>query len=221
MKRKKIIVDPNKPLPPALAKEYWEISAKLILEYFFPERFANLSVDDESPDLQNNKTGIEVTSAECRESQEIDGLYIHRYLYGNKKQKEKALKHIKKLGGRVEKYFLAHPGKSRNLNIIYEAIDIKTQKLNTNYKIFTKNYLFIYNSFLIIDQELSEMLSIIAERSMKYTTKFDSVFLYCLGGDLYEFNLLDKTPTHIANSGRIAQQLVINARHIIDDKYRG
>ena len=103
-----IIVDPNEPLPQALANEYWETSAKLILEHFFPKRFIDLSVDGERPDLRNAEVGVEITSAENEESQEIDSLYLHRYMRGNEKQKEKTLKRIEELGGRAEKYFLVH-----------------------------------------------------------------------------------------------------------------
>ena len=221
MKKRKIIVDPSKPLPTQLSKEYWETSAKLILEYFFPERFMDLSVDSERPDLRNTRVGVEVTTTENEEPQEMDSLYSRQYTYGDKKQKENALKRIKELGGRIEKYCLAHPGESRNLNKIYNAIKKKTKKLNTNYTIFPSNYLFIYDSCLILDQELPEILSAISDNSANFVTKFDSIFLHCFGGDLYEFNLQNKTHVHIDNSGKIVQQLMIDARHLINEKYKG
>lgn len=220
MSKKKIIVDPNKPLPSELSKEYWETSAKLILEGFFPERFVDLSVDDEKPDLRNESTGVEVTSVEDRESQEIDSLYSRQYTYGNDEQKKKALKQIEKLGGHAEKYFLSHPGRHRDLNKIYKAVRTKTQKLNSYYEVFENNYLFIYDYSLIVDQELNIMLTMIIESSAGYNIKFDSVFLYCFGGDLYEFDLRNNTYTHINDSSKIVQQLVIDARNIINEKYK-
>ncbi|MDO4759426.1 MAG: hypothetical protein Q4A30_01400 [Candidatus Saccharibacteria bacterium] len=62
-------------------------------------------MDGEWPDLRNAEVGFEITSAENEESQEIDSLYLHRYMRGNEKQKEKTLKRIEELGGRAEKYF--------------------------------------------------------------------------------------------------------------------
>ena len=96
MKNGRIVIDPEKPLPTELSKEYWETFAKLILEYFFPEKFYDLSVDDEKPDLRNVSAniGIEVTSVENEKSREIDSLYTRQYAYGNDIQKEKALKRM-------------------------------------------------------------------------------------------------------------------------------
>ncbi len=220
MRSKKIIVDPNRPLPPILAKEYWETSAKLILEHFFPERFFHLSVDSERPDLRNSNVGVEVTSAEDAEAQEMDSLYTRQYSYGDNEQKERALKRIKELGGRVEQYFLTHPGRARNLEKLSDVVRTKTQKLNSNYDIFPENYSFIYDSCLILDQELPEILSAISDSSADYKTKFDSIFMYCFGGDLYEFNLRNNTYAHINDSSKIVQQLVIDARNLINKKYK-
>lgn len=220
MRSKKIIVDPNKPLPPILAKEYWETSAKLILEHFLPERFVHLSVDSERPDLRNSNVGVEVTSAEDPEAQEMDSLYTRQYSYGDDGQKERALKRIEELGGRVEQYFLAHPGRARNLEKLSDTVRTKTQKLNNNYDIFPENYLFIYDSCLILDQELSDILLTFVNDSTDYNLKFDSIFLYCFGGDLYEFNLLNKSYTHFNDSSKTIQQLVIDARHILNEKYK-
>lgn len=219
MSKNKIMVNPNRPLPPELGKEYWETTAKMVLEYFFPERFVGLSVGGESPDLCNENTGIEVTSAEDSKSQEIDSLYSRQFAYGNDRQKKKALKRIEELGGRVEDFFLSHPSRHRDLGRVYKVIRLKTHKLNKNYKIFNKNYLFIYDTNLIFDQELQKMLLTMIECSAEYEIKFDSVFLCHFGGDLYEFNLENKSCFCINDSGRVVQQLAMDARKIIDNKY--
>ena len=155
-----VVIDPDKPLPPKLGREYWETFAKLILEKYYPDIFFNLSVDDEKPDLRNEDAniGVEVTSAENEESREIDSLYSGPYSYGNEAQKEKGLRKIEKLGGKVEKYFLMHPVRNRDLNKIYTAVKSKTYKLNHNYTVFKKNYLLIFDTNLIADQELPEIL---------------------------------------------------------------
>ena len=221
MKKKQIIIDPDKPLPTELSKEYWETFAKLILEKYYPNKFFDLSVDNEKPDLRNEDAGIgiEVTSVENEESREIDSLYSRPYSYGNEAQKEKALRQIEKLGGKVEKYFLMHPVRNRDLNKIYAAVKAKTHKLNNNYEVFKKNYLLIFDTNLIIDQELPEMLKNITENSVG-NASFDAVFLYCCGGDLYEFNILKNTYKHFEKSDRVVQQLAIDTRQIIINKYR-
>jgi hypothetical protein len=221
MGKKQIIIDPDKPLPTELSKEYWETFAKLILENYYPDKFFNLSVDNEKPDLRNEDAniGIEVTSVENKESREIDSLYSGPYFHGDEIQKEKALRQIEKLGGKVEKYFLMHPVRNRDLNKIYTAVKLKTHKLNNNYKVFKKNYLLIFDTNLIVDQELSEMLKNITENSIE-NVSFDAVFLYCFGGDLYEFNISKNTYKHFEKSDRIVQQLAIDTRQIIIDKHR-
>lgn len=220
MKNSRIIIDPEKPLPAKLDKEYWETLAKLILEHFFPEKFYNLLVDGEKPDLRNigADIGIEVTSVENEKSREIDSLYSRQYAYGNNVQKEKALKRIKELGGKPKEFFLMHPVVNRDIGKIYTAVKTKTQKLNKDYQIFKENDLFIFNENIILDAELPEILNNIVVNSVHDKT-FDNIYIYCLGSDLYTFNIFHKKYDHIEESGKIAQQLAINARQVLIEKY--
>lgn len=220
MKNSRIIIDPEKPLPAKLDKEYWETLAKLILEHFFPEKFYNLSVDGEKPDLRNigADIGIEVTSVENEKSREIDSLYSRQYAYGNNVQKEKALKRIRELGGKPKEFFLMHPVVNRDIGKIYAAVKTKTQKLNKDYQIFKENDLFIFDENIILDAELPEILNNIVVNSVHDKT-FDNIYIYCLGSDLYTFNIFHKKYDHIEESGKIAQQLAINARQVLIEKY--
>ncbi len=220
MKNSRIIIDPEKPLPAKLDKEYWETLAKLILEHFFPEKFYNLSVDGEKPDLRNigADIGIEVTSVENEKSREIDSLYSRQYAYGNNVQKEKALKRIRELGGKPKEFFLMHPVVNRDIGKIYTAVKTKTQKLNKDYQIFKENDLFIFDENIILDAELPEILNNIVVNSVHDKT-FDNIYIYCLGSDLYTFNIFHKKYDHIEESGKIAQQLAINARQVLIEKY--
>ena len=220
LKYKKYDIDPNKPLPAQLSREYWETFAKLILEKYHPSKFYDLSVDGEKPDLRNEKAniGIEVTSVENEKSREIESLYSRQYSYGNNKQKEKALRRIKELGGKTEKYFLMHPVVNRDIGKIYAAVKSKTKKLNNNYTVFDENYLLIFDTNLVLDEELPEMLENIVESSVGVIS-FKTVFLYCFGGDLYDFNVYNKTYNHHEECNSTVQQLAINARHIIIEKY--
>lgn len=220
MNKRRPNIDPAKPLPPELDTEYWETFAKLILEKFCPEEFFNLSVDGEKPDLRNVSAGVgvEVTSSESKESREIDSLYAQRYTYGNNEQKKKALKRIEELGGKVEEYFLMHPTMSRDLRRIYTTVRNKTEKLNKNYEVFNENDLFIFDSILILDRELPGILEHITESSAN-DISFKRVFLYCFGGDLYEFNNSKGTYKHFEESDKIAQQLAMDARQMLIKKY--
>lgn len=203
---KQYTINPNAPLPPSLDTEYWETFAKLILEKFCSRRLYNLSVDGERPDLRNASAGVgvEVTSSESKESREIDSLYAQQYTYGNHEQKKKALKRIEELGGKVEEYFLMHPTMNRDPGRIYTVIENKTKKLNKNYEIFNENDLFIFDSILILDQELPEILKHITESSAN-NISFKRVFLYCFGRDLYEFNISKGTYKHFEESNKTVQ----------------
>lgn len=217
---KQYTINPNAPLPPSLDTEYWETFAKLILEKFCPGRFYGLSVDGERPDLRNASAGVgvEVTSSESKESREIDSLYAQQYIYGNHEQKKKALKRIEELGGKVEEYFLMHPTMNRDPGRIYTVIENKTKKLNKNYEIFNENDLFIFDSILILDQELPEILKHITESSAN-NISFKRVFLYYFGGDLYEFNISKGIYKHFEESNKTVQQLAMDARQMLIEKY--
>ena len=221
MSKKCLVIDPTKPLPSKLDTEYWETFAKLILERFCPNTFFSLSVDGDKPDLRNvsSGVGIEVTSSESKESREIDSLYAQQYIHGSCEQKKKALKRIEELGGKVKEHFLMHPTMNRSLERIYDVVEDKTKKLNNNYEIFNENDLFIFDSILIVDQELLEILNHITESSVG-DVSFEKVFLCCLGGDLYEFNILSGTYKHYENSHKRIQQLALDARQVLVEKYK-
>ena len=221
MSKKKIIIKPDKPLPPRISSEYWELFAKLILEHFYPKKYFDLSVDGEKPDLQNEETkiGIEVTSVEDKRYREINSLYSRDYSHGNSDQKTKARKRIEKLGGKVEKYCLLCPVIDRNINKIYAAVKEKTQKLNKDYRIFCENDLFIFDSGIILEEELPEMAENISA-SGKGNEHFNKVYLYCLGNDLYEFDIINRAFRHLKDDEKMIQCLAHDARQILIDKYR-
>lgn len=220
MKNGRIVIDPEKPLPAELSKEYWETFAKLILEHFFSEKFYNLSVEGEKPDLRNISAniGIEVTSVGNEKSREIESLYTRQYAYGNDTQKEKALKRIEELGGKLKEFFLMHPVINRDIGKIYTAVKTKTQKLNKDYQVFNENDLFIFDENIILDAELPEVLNNITANSVG-NKSFSNVYIYCFGGDLYRFDISNKKYDHIEESGRIVQQLAIDTRQILIQKY--
>lgn len=213
-------ISPDRPLPKKLEDEYWETVAKLILETIFPERFTRLSVDKESPDLRNENTGIEVTSCINQKTQELDNLYIRYYIYGEESRKEIIKDKIERLGGKINEFALSHPGVSRDLSLLYSCVKNKLSKLNKNYEVFDSNFLFIFTIDYIADEELSSLLESIIELSLEFAIRFNSVFLCSLGGDLYEFDILNETFSHFVDSRISIQEQAIKARKLIEKKYQ-
>jgi len=111
-----------------------------------------------------------------------------------------------------------HPTRSRDLGEIYTVVSNKTKKLNKNYEIFDENDFFIFNSIFILDQELPWILKHIAESSTG-TILFRKIFIYCFGGDLYEFDISKNTYRRFNKSNKKAQQLTLNARYMLIQKY--
>lgn len=222
MKKSRIVVDPNNPLPSGLSKEWEETFAKLILETYFPKTFSNLSVEGESPDLCNEYTdvGIEVTNAEDAESRQLDSLYTRKYLHGDCRQRQQAAKRISELHGEIKDFFLLHPVKNRSLDRIYQAIQDKTTKLNQNYRIFARNFLFVFAIDSIENGELPEMLYKIRGNAYAEEHYFTAVFVYCFGGDLYEFDLKQMIARKIDTVDNDINILSHRARNIIEEKYR-
>ncbi|MBR6532686.1 hypothetical protein IKT64_02870 [Candidatus Saccharibacteria bacterium] len=217
-KNKKI--DPEKPLPKCYETEYSEISAKLMLEKFFPDRFVGLVAGVDKPDLCGEGMGVEVTSISPRYFREMVNLYSEDYSYGDSQQRQKAYKQIRKLGGKIEEQILVHPATNRNLNDLYVVLENKLKKLNKNYKIFDKNFLFIFSYVHIFSRDLAEILRLSTEIVSKYETGFDSVFLYYLGGSLYEFDLKGNRYFCIDCERYSVERLFVEARKIIESKHR-
>ena len=82
----------------------------------------------------------------------------------------------------------------------------------------TKTNLFIFNLIFILDQELPGILKHIAESST-WAISFRKIFIYCFGGDLYEFDISKNTYRRFNKSNKKAQQLVLNARDMLIQKY--
>ena len=221
-KDKRIVVDPERPLPPRLSKEWEETFAELILEAYFPETFFSLSADGECPDLRNELAdlGVEVTNVENSKSRELDSLYTRRYSRGDNKQREQAAKRIKELGGKIKEFFLLLPVRDRSLAGIYQAVKEKTTKLNQNYKIFAKNFLFIFTTEHIEDEELPEMMREISDSASGNKKHFSGVIVRHLGERLYWFDLegMGIKKADVADNDMF--KLSTKARDMIDNKYR-
>ena len=227
VKKEEFIIGPNDPLPDRLSTEYWETFAKLILEDALPNIFYNLSVDKERPDLRNENLsiGIEVTDRTPQEWQEATNLYIEYSRCANAERQKRALRQIEHLHGKVESEILLCPVQNRDFNQIYDGITDKLKKLNTpNFKIFKNNYLFIFTVDHILEKELPTLSNKINDllSNTDYHYIFDEIFLYYICGDLFRFNIKEKTAERIKNYydnwqlGEKARDIIINKYRIID-----
>lgn len=214
-------IKPDKPLPSELSKEWEETFAKLLLEHYFPSTFRDLKVDNESPDLRNKKLriGVEVTNNENSISREIDSLYCRKYTCCSEKLREEARKRISELGGRIGPYFLSHPTMSRDLSRLYKRVEDKTKKLNKNYDVFDNNYLFVFDIGIFLDEELPRILEELKVSSVGEKYSFCGIFIYCFGGDLYAFDLINDSFQSIHDNNNTPQELSIKARKMLEEKY--
>lgn len=140
-------IDSNMPLPSNTKYRWDECFAKLIIERIILNNII-FEIKDK-PDLQSKEIGIEVTTAEEKDSLEMERLYTN-IEYGLIKNKEKALKKIESLGGKISNGILIHPGRTRTLKNIYNAFKEKLTLINKGtYKIFNNNYIFITDENII------------------------------------------------------------------------
>ncbi len=188
----KKIIDKNRPLPYNTIYKYEECFAKLLLEQLFPDIFKDLKLLDK-PDLQNLELnfGIEVTTAIESKNLELDNLYT-RLEYDLVQNRENVIKKIEALGGKIINGILFHPKQNRDLSNIEKSICNKLDKLNGNdYKIFSKNYLFITTYDFLLKQECIGLFSKYKVLQCNYKYKYQKIYIYCLGGELFEFDFVN------------------------------
>jgi hypothetical protein len=213
------IIDSNMPLPANTQYKWHECFAKLILEKSISSEFKDLGIDDK-PDLQNKELniGIEVTTAVDSKNQEMERLYTELE-YGLARNREKVLKKITSLGGKILKGILIHPVRTRTLKSIYSSFKIKVELLNNgDYAIFKHNYLFITDENIIHDTELKEIISQFKMLQETYKHKFEKVFIYIYGNKLYEIDLKkEKSKIYCFQQGEI-YKISVDARTLVEEK---
>lgn len=213
------IIDSNKPLPANTIFKWEECFAKLMLEYVLPTEFYDLAISDR-PDLQSVtlNLGIEVTTAVMKEDLELDKLYTDLE-YNLVRNKEKVYNKISYLGGNISGGILMHPVRYRDLSHIKKCICNKLKKLNNvGYKRFNRNYLFITDQNLILEQECIDLLKEYKIIQNQYKIKFQKIYIYLYGGKLYEFDIIhNKYNLYDISTNEICE-ISINARKMVEDK---
>ena len=211
-----MIIDRNLPLPQNTKLDWLECFAKLLIENYSSLKVSDLTLKDK-PDLQNEKfgIGIEVTSAVDKKSQEMDNLYS-LIEYNQVNNREGAVKRIETLGGKINNGILIHPGRYRDLNMLYESLKIKSDKINKGgYKVFNINSLIIFDDNIVRECEYEGIMSEMLKIFTKYNVVFDYVFIYIFGCQFIEFNFVERKffsifPKNITELSIKARDMVIN-----------
>lgn len=208
-------IDKNLPLPFNTKLDWLECFAKLIIENYSSLNVSNLVLKDK-PDLQSEEfdVGIEVTSAVDKKSQEMDNLYS-LLEYKQVKSKEKVLKRIEELGGKIDSGILIHPCRYRDLNRLFESLENKLKKINKDqYTIFNINSLIIFDDNTIREEEYNDILCKMIKISNKYAIHFNYVFIYIFGSQFIEFDLKEEkifsiVPKNIYELSITARDMVV------------
>lgn len=178
-------IDPNKPLPDHTKLRYEECYAKVFLEYFYPNEFCNLIIQDK-PDLYDckNDIGIEVVEAEEQRKKEAVKLW-YTMPYVSEQEKVKNIDRMKQLGeeymGGFQVWSTISYDKdidSKPFKVLYAALNRKLQKLKTgNYKLCKSYELFIYSELMIRKEWHEKMLARLIDISTKYSLKYEQIHI--------------------------------------------
>lgn len=215
-------IDPNKPLPAHTKLRYEECYAKVFLEYFYPNEFCNLTIQDK-PDLYDNKNniGIEVVEAEEQRKKEAVKLW-YTMPYVSEEEQVKNKDRMKQLGeeymGGFQFWSCISYDKdidSKPFNVLYDVLNRKLQKLNAgNYKSYNSYELFVYSELMIKKEWHQKMLARLIDISTKYTLKYqrihiatqDSLCLYNIQKNIFQFcSIVEKQ-----------KELAIQARKLVE-----
>lgn len=178
-------IDPNKPLPEHTKLRYEECYAKVFLEYFYPNEFCNLIIQDK-PDLYDckNDIGIEVVEAEEQRKKEAVKLW-YTMPYVSEQEQVKNKDRMKQLGeeymGGFQVWSTISYDKdidSKPFKVLYAVLNRKLQKLKTgNYKLCKSYELFIYSELMIRKEWHEKMLARLIDISTKYSLKYEQIHI--------------------------------------------
>ncbi len=159
------------------------------LEYYallVLEKYTGLKIDNikkrEFPDWEVNGQGIEITRAVLSRNEEFASWF--------NKHKGKSKKEIEKINKKQNAFLFfvndklkgGSSGGTTNTNIYVsickQAFLGKIKKLNTNYKLFDINALFIFTETFVDDEKIGDIFDYILSKSTEYEHKFDYVYIY-------------------------------------------
>lgn len=216
-------IDPNKPLPDHTKLRYEECYAKVFLEYFYPNEFCNLIIQDK-PDLYDckNDIGIEVVEAEEQRKKEAVKLW-YTMPYVSEQEKVKNKDRMKQLG---EEYTEGIQVWNRSIiydrdidsqpfDVAYNAIKQKLKKLNCGkYKLCKQYELFIYSELMIRKEWHEKMLKRLADISAEYELQYCYIHI-STQDSLCSYGIKDNKFI-VFNIEKDQKMLAIKARELVE-----
>lgn len=174
-------IDPNKPLPNHTKLRCEECYAKILLEYFYPNKYCGLIVQDK-PDLYDkcNNIGIEVVEAADKQRKVLEKLW-YTMPYVSKTKQEINKKIMEDAGEPYNEGFQIWNRPiiydknidSKPFEVLYNAIKQKLKKLNCggykkceHYELFVCSELMIRNEWN--DKMLKRMIDISSGENLQY-----------------------------------------------------
>ena len=101
-------IEKDKPLPDHTKLDYYECYAKIVLEDLFPDRYFNLILADK-PDLQGYDVGIEVTKANGKNREELEGCWVTANNCSNWAKACRCVDRMKQLGAEYNRAVQSWP----------------------------------------------------------------------------------------------------------------
>lgn len=170
-------------------KKYFEIYAKKTLEYCYNNSWKNCLKNGENPDLQSKllDIGIEVTRAQTKRDGKINSIF-NKYIKKDIKYEE-LKKKIESLGGLVDKIgnkTLMSPTHGlidfqNHIHDLVDSIKNKTSNKLPNYKLFSKNMLYIFTfESLFTSSDIEEAFKKAELELSKLDLRFDQYYINCI-----------------------------------------
>lgn len=167
----------DKPLPDRTKIDIWECYARHVLQFIDSNKYGNLTYSDK-PDLidRTRSLGIEVTDSQSRESREAESLYSRLAFIDDQSWRKRQIERIEQCGAHYESGILFGPRGADSFELVYEALNKKLKRLNSNdYELYRRNELFVKSTILADEEMLREALSKMEKQSRDHPRRFASV----------------------------------------------
>ena len=184
----------DKPLPDRTKIDIWECYARHVLQFIDSNKYGNLTYSDK-PDLidRTRSLGIEVTDSQSRESREAESLYSRLAFIDDQSWRKRQIERIEQCGAHYGSGILFGPRGADSFELVYEALNKKLKRLNSNdYELFRRNELFVKSTIIADEEMLREALSKMEKQSRDHPRRFASVTV-SVPGHNYAFDFDSST----------------------------
>lgn len=167
----------DKPLPDRTKIDIWECYARHVLQFIDSNKYGNLTYSDKPDPIDRTRSlGIEATDSQSRESKEAESLYSRLAFIDDQSWRKRQIERIEQCGAHYESGILFGPKGTDSFELVYEALNKKLERLNSNdYEIFRRNELFVKSTILADEEMLREALSKMEKQSRDHPRRFASV----------------------------------------------